>query len=359
MKRLLAFAIAVMMVFAMVPVSVSAADAAPAAVDGVITLSDGTYYLSTDNSTTDQNKLDDNNLKEIKGNGIGKTFLSLYTAWGDKTALRITAENRTLKVSGVTIDGGGASGTRGFSTLGRGAGSVREITFENCEFKDLTTGAYLDATTNVTFINCTFTNCTAAVGTDLHNDTNGNVTFIDCTFNGNGEIAGWTGDGTISFTNSKGSDTTFYDYSNGGAAVELVDGYGEWTRGDDGALAFTDNTPAPTPDPEEDEEEEATPNFFLFMFMKRLLTEYAVELVFDETMGIVEVDDEDGYVRFSNDAVITVAALEGYEVESVLVNGEAVELDEDGTYTIKRIRKDAKVEVTFAEIVKEEIEDAE
>jgi RNA polymerase sigma factor (sigma-70 family) len=35
--------------------------------------------------------------------------------------------------------------------------------------------------------------------------------------------------------------------------------------------------------------------------------------------------------------------------------GEAVELDEDGAYTIKRIRKDAKVEVTFAEIV----EDAE
>ena len=95
------------------------------------------------------------------------------------------------------------------------------------------------------------------------------------------------------------------------------------------------------------------------MFMKRLLTEYAVELVYDDTMGIVEVDDEDGYVRFSKDAVITVAALEGYEVESVLVNGKAVALDEDGAYTIKRIRKDAKVEVTFAEIVEEEIEDAE
>ena len=95
------------------------------------------------------------------------------------------------------------------------------------------------------------------------------------------------------------------------------------------------------------------------MFMKRLLTEYAVELVYDDTMGIVEVDDEDGYVRFSKDVVVTVAALEGYEVESVLVNGEAVELDEDGTYTIERIKKDAKVEVTFAEIVEEEIEDAE
>ena len=101
--------------------------------------------------------------------------------------------------------------------------------------------------------------------------------------------------------------------------------------------------------------EKSTPNFFLFMFMKRLLTEYAVELVYDETMGIVEIDDEDGFVRFSTDVEITVAALEGYEVESVLVNGEAVELDEDGAYTIKRIRKDAKVEVTFAEIV----EDAE
>ena len=95
--------------------------------------------------------------------------------------------------------------------------------------------------------------------------------------------------------------------------------------------------------------------FFMFMFMKRLLTEYAVELVYDETMGIVEIDDEDGFVRFSTDVEITVAALEGYEVESVLVDGEAVELDEDGVYTIKRIRKDAKVEVTFAEIV----EDAE
>ena len=350
MKRLLAFAIAVMMVFAMVPVSVSAADVlpTPAAVDGVLTLGEGTYRLCTGHLSL-------NGITEINGAGVGKTFLVFFNDGGDNVAIYIAGSDRNIKVSNVTIDGTGVTRGCGFKTEYRS--SNVEAIFENCEFKNLNLGIYLDHTAKATITNCTFSDCAYAIGTDFEGNTDSLLTVVDSTFANYTEAIGWLGGSTLRIENVEGIDS-FVDYGTeygtSGTPVNVTDGYGEWTRAD-GGLDFTDI--APEPEPEEKEEPKA--NFFLFMFMKRLLTEYAVELVFDDTMGIVEVDDEDGYVRFSNDAVITVAALEGYEVESVLVNGEAVELDEDGTYTIKRIRKDAKVEVTFAEIVEEEIEDAE
>jgi len=112
-----------------------------------------------------------------------------------------------------------------------------------------------------------------------------------------------------------------------------------------------------------------TSNYFAFMFMKRLLTEYAVELVYDETMGTVVIDDEDASVRFANDVLVTVAANEGYLVETVTVNGEAVELDEAGCFTIENVKNDKLIEATFIadpdyvpaeeEVVEEEVVEEE
>ena len=214
---------------------------------------------------------------------------------------------------------------------------------------------------SLSFTGCEFAPASTAYGALKSANTNGTITLrvTECEFISVPNKAAINADPNTIIT---ASDSAFVDCAKGwikGDAGTTVNGTAIESHSAEEVIALLKKAGCidePLPEPVV---EEKGVNFFLFMFMKRLLTEYAVELVYDDTMGIVEVDDEDGYVRFSKDAVITVAALEGYEVESVLVNGKAVALDEDGAYTIKRIRKDAKVEVTFSEIVEEEIEDAE
>ena len=101
--------------------------------------------------------------------------------------------------------------------------------------------------------------------------------------------------------------------------------------------------------------EKSAPNFFLFMFMKRLLTEYEIT-VETEGNGIVESDDDDNFIRFSHDVTFTAVPDEGSELTSILLDGEEVELPADDEYTIERVRKAHTITFVFSEIEQEPAE---
>jgi hypothetical protein len=366
MKRLLAFAIAVMMVFAMVPVSVSAADAVEvdteaellAAIAGSATA----IELTGSFAVTSRVYIKGETLT-INGNGHTvsvdtTTFVNkdtVDTPYGTTKGAPIfdIVEGSVVTLTDIIFDGKNHA-KHGINVYNASV-TVENVTSKNNYGSGLTAGSGADVI--VTDFN-TENNGWYAINVDKGTN---KFTFVS------GEL---TEACAFKFDDSTDSKTTADIQGGSMNAIVVADATvltisGGQVKGviANGAEADIENFIPDNVDYELKDgvyyigsDVPASPvNFFMFMFMKRLLTEYAVELVYDETMGLVEIDDEDGYVRFSKDVEITVAALEGYEVESVLVNGEAVELDEDGIYTIKRIRKDAKVEVTFAEIV----EDAE
>ena len=65
--------------------------------------------------------------------------------------------------------------------------------------------------------------------------------------------------------------------------------------------------------------------------------------------GTATWSDEKVYLQ--GESVLTVAAKEGFVIESVLLNGNAIsnELSADGTYTLTKITDDVSVEVTFGQ----------
>ena len=451
MKRLLAFAIAVMMVFAMVPVSVSAE------ILGSNTYSDQTITYSTSSSAYYYTKNSENvysnctvtynaGMRLVEGvkvtfNNCTVVVNGYFASGSNSTAISLDKNAQlTFNNSTVTVNGGTTGAKNAFSmsqdsklTLNKSALTINDFDSNGFNqpikngytYVDVLNGSTLTINkcgnkamlmrVNVKVDNSTLNiaDCGAATNGRKYSYGGIGLTLNNAVVNVSGseehgldvrdltsvaseinvENCGWYALSLVG-NNSIDADSTITVTGNGSTAADvdaadekLPEGFGAIIVNEDataeilGEIVSSDNDIADVTNNgaltiavaegdlevngtaadavEYTVEAPITPNFFLFMFMKRLLTEYAVELVYDDTMGIVEIDDEDGFVRFSTDVEITVAALEGYEVESVLVNGEAVELDEDGAYTIKRIRKDAKVEVTFAEIVEEEIEDAE
>jgi len=385
MKRLLAFAIAVMMVFAMVPVSVSAANAVTMNGVGYATLAaafsaieaNGNYNITVNEDHTGGGlKIKSGVAATVVVDFGGKTYTintPLVGSSGTQTQCAQFLKGNTITLKNGTLTYNGTTNKAAMLIQNYANLTCEDMVLDGSNL-DHPSVWYTSSNNHGTVVFKGATDIIAredGVAFDVYYDNqNAYKEGVSVTFD-----ESYTGKvvGNIEFdATADNGDNTHELIINGEGSFdgELIVGSkadaAEGVTANSGTFSDAD-VMTYVPDDKKDnfrqdeegnwttEPEEKVANFFLFMFMKRLLTEYAVELVYDDTMGIVEIDDEDGYVRFSNDAVITVAALEGYEVESVLVNGEAVELDEDGAYTIKRIRKDAKVEVTFAEIV----EDAE
>lgn len=351
--RFLALAIAIMMVVAMLPVSVAAAE----------TVYDSTVYYVYDETYRAKGDVTFENATVTFNDGIapnGKTVELINCVVYITGVVDHTGEPGWMSIRGdngagsevifdncvVTMDGKGSIANGAY--MANGAASIRFVNGTEATIKNYTGyGIVIENTPSLIIEDSTVTliNNGGGIGND------GNFSMdVDSTLNvenntGNGIMN--KAEGTVSIAgkiNFKNNGVDFWNDSTG--AVTISSGEGRITVGGLNAanIVYT-GEPKPTPI-----------NFFMYFFMKMFLSEYEITVA-TEGNGAVVTEAEDLLVQFGNDIVLTPVAEEGAELLSVLVDGVEVELSD--AYSFENVKEAHSITFIFSEIAEEEVTEEE